>query len=515
MMPSGDRCVVRGRRAIARALGWFALFVWTGAPLLAHAFALADVAARARQLVDAPYQRPAPNLPKELHTLDYERYWNIRYRADRAYWRGTKSPFEVTFFHQGLMYDLPVRVNEIAADEIREIKFDPEAFDYGSSKLDPKTLQALGFAGVRVRHAAGDQREDALMFLGASYFRGMGKGQYLGSYGRGLAIDTGLTSGEEFPRFVEFWIERPASAAQELVLYALLDSPSATGAFRFLVRPGVETVVDVATRIYLRKPVGKLGIAPIHSMFLFGSNQSGGTDDYRPQVHNADGLSIATAAGDWIWRPLVNPKRLLTTSFTLTNPAGFGLMQRARKFAEYEDLEARFDLRPSMWIEPRGQWGAGRIELVQVPLPDESNNNVFVYWVPEKQPAPKEPLDLEYRILWQKDDDVRPPHAWVAQTRGGNGYMRDPDDALGMLVDFEGPALKKLAADAKVDGAVWIESNGELLRHHTYRNAVTGGWRTVLRFRRLDASKPVELRAVLRNSGAVVSETWSYILPPG
>jgi len=493
------------------------MFACIGAPRFAHAFAFADVAARAKQLVDAPYQRPTPNLPKELQTLDYEHYWNIRYKADRAYWRGTKSPFEVTFFHAGMMYDLPVKVNEVTADGVREIKFDPDAFDYGDNKLDPKAMQALGFAGVRVRHAAppSEQREEALMFLGASYFRGLGKGQYLGSYGRGLAIDTGLTSGEEFPRFVEFWIERPAPAANELVLYALLDSPSATGAFRFVVRPGEETAVDVMTRIYLRRSVGKLGIAPIHSMFLFGSNQPALTNDYRPQVHNADGLSIATAGGDWIWRPLVNPKRLLVTSFALTDPAGFGLMQRARRFGDYEDLEARFDLRPSVWIEPRGQWGTGRIELVQVPLPDETNNNVFVYWVPEKQPAPKDPIDFEYRMLWQKNDDVRPPHAWVAQTRRGGGYTRDPDDTIGMVIDFEGPALSKLAADAKVEGTVWIESNGELARHYTYRNAVTGGWRTVLRFRRLDESKPVELRAVLRHSGAVVSETWSYLFPPG
>lgn len=517
MMSSGDNSNARACRALLQLLLRLALSVCLAAPLSAAAFALADVDARARQLVDAPYQRPAPNVPKELQALDYEQYWNIRYRADRAYWRGSKSPFEVTFLHQGMQYELPVKVNEITAEGVREIRFDPEAFDYGPNKLDPEAMRALGFAGVRVRHAATgtDAKEDALLFQGASYFRGVGRGQFFGTHARGLAIDTGLSSGEEFPRFVEFWIERPAAQAKELVLYALLDSPRATGAFRFVLRPGVETVVEVTTRIYLRQQVGKLGLAPVHSMFLFASNQPSASDDYRPQVHNADGLSIATSTGDWIWRPLVNPRRLLVTSFALDNPVGFGLMQRARAFSDYEDLEARFDLRPSVWIEPRGQWGAGRVELVQVPLPDETNNNVFVYWVPDRQPAPREPLEFEYRILWQKDNDLRPPHAWVSQTRRGSGYLRTPDEAIGMVIDFEGPALRKLPADAKVEGAVWIESNGEFVRHTTYRNAVTSGWRTVLRFRRLDESKPVELRVVLRHGEAVVSETWSYVLPPG
>lgn len=493
-----------------------ALLLCICASFTAQAMSLADVAVRARQLLDAPYQRVAPNLPKELQSLDYEQYWNIRFRADHAPWRGLKSPFELTFFHEGMSYDLPVKVNEVTADGVREIKFDPEAFDYGPNKFDPALLRALGFAGVRIRHSAnGESRDDALLFQGASYFRALGKGQYFGSYGRGLAIDTGLSTGEEFPRFVEFWLERPAPGAKDLTLYALLDSPRATGAYRFVLKPGGETAVEVSARVFLRQAVGKLGIAPVNSMFLFGTNQRSASDDYRPQVHNADGLSLATTSGEWIWRPLVNPKRLLVTSFATVNPVGFGLMQRARAFTNYEDLEARFDLRPSVWIEPKGQWGAGRVELVQLPLPDETNNNVVAYWVPEKLPAPKEPIDFEYRILWQKESDVRPPLAWVDQTRRGQGYSRAPDNSIGFVIDFDGPGLRKLGAEVKIEGVVSADGNAEALTHYTYRNAVNGGWRTVLRFRRVDENKPVELRALLRNAGAPVSETWSYILPPG
>jgi glucans biosynthesis protein len=481
-----------------------------------HAVEFAEIAGRARQLADAAYQRPVPGLPKELQALDYDQYWNIRYRTERALWRANKLSFEVSFLPLGMYYDLPVKINEVTPEGVQEIKFDAEALDLGGLKLDPALWRNLGFAGFRVRYAANaaDPRDEVMTFLGASYFRALGKGQYYGTYGRGLAVNTALSSGEEFPRFVEFWIERPAAGARELTLYALLDSASATGAFRFVLRPGSDTAVDVTTRIFLRQPVGKLGLAPLSSMFLFGTHQRPASDDYRPQVHNADGLSVASGSGEWLWRPLVNPRRLLVTSFATTNPLGFGLMQREREFDEYQDLEARFDLRPSVWIEPKGQWGAGRVELVQIPVPDETNSNIVAYWVPDKQPAPKEPLDLEYRMLWQRESEVRPPAAWVAQTLRGRGYSRNPDNTLGFVIDFVGPVLKKLAADTKVEGVVWSDANGEIVQHYTYRNAVTGGWRTVLRLRRLDEAKPVEMRVFLRNGSTGLSETWSYVLPP-
>ena len=505
----GWRNLVHG--ALTCALAWCSFS--SGA---AQAFDFADVANRAKQLADSAYQKPSATLPKELQGLEYDQYWNIRYKPDKAFWRAAKLPFEVSFLHQGMYYDQPVRINEVTSDGVQEIKFDPDAFDYGALKLDPGLLRNLGLAGFRVRFGAvpTEPKDEVLMVLGATYFRALGKGQYYGSYGRGLALNTGLTSGEEFPRFVEFWLERPGAAAKELTIYALLDSPSATGAYRIVLKPGVETAMDITARLYLREAVAKLGVAPLSSMFLFGSNQRPPYEDYRPQVHNADGLSVRTGSGEWIWRPLVNPKRLLITSFATVNPGGFGLMQRQRAFGAYEDLETRFDLRPSVWVEPKGQWGAGRVELVQIPMPDETNSNIVTYWVPDKPPAPKEPYDLEYRILWQKDPDVRPPTAWVMHTRRGRGYMRTPDDSIGFVIDFAGPTLKKLPPDAKVEGAVSADANAEVVQHYTYRNAVSEGWRTVLRIKRLDEAKPVELRAVLRSAGAPVSETWSYILPP-
>ena len=324
-----------------------------------------------------------------MQGLTYDRYRDIRFKPNEAWWRGAKLPFELAFFHQGFYFDQPVRINEVVAGRVREIKFSPDLFDFGANKIDRQKMQGLGFAGFRVHYPVNTPKykDEVLVFLGASYFRAMGKGQVYGLSARALAVDTALISGEEFPRFVEFWIEQPAANARELTIYGLLDSKRVTGAYRFLLKPGVETVVDVKAQIFLRENVSKLGLAPLTSMFTFGENQRPRTEDYRPEVHDSDGLLIQSGTGEWIWRPLTNPKRLLVTSFALDNPLGFGLMQRDRDFSRYEDLEARYERRPSAWVEPKGKWGAGRVELVQIPSPDETNDNIVAYWVPDATPA--------------------------------------------------------------------------------------------------------------------------------
>ena len=486
-------------------------------PAAAQAFNFNDIAQRAQQVAGNPYKNPGPKLPKELQDLGYDQYRDIRFKPEQAYWRKDKLPFELQFTHEGLYYDHPVKISEITPKGVTEIKFDPADFDYGSNKVDTSKFKDLGFAGFRVHTNLNSPKykDELIVFPAASYFKALGKGQRYGLSARGLAIDTGLLSGEEFPRFTEFWIQRPEATAKDLVIYALLDSRRATGAYQFTVKPGVDTVVEVKARLFLRENVTKLGIAPLTSMFFFGDNQHPEKDDFRPEVHDSDGLSIASGTGEWIWRPLVNPKRLLVTSFAMSNPQGFGLMQRDRGFSRYEDLEARYDLRPSAWVEPKGNWGAGRIELLQLPTPDETNDNIGAYWVPDSPPAPGQPLNLEYRILWELEKETRPPTAWVTQTRRGRGFQRNPDGTLSFVVDFEGPALTKLGKDGRIEGVVSVDGNGELLERTTYYNEVTGGWRLALRLRRIDNDKPVEMRAYLRGKDATLSETWSYILPPG
>ena len=482
-------------------------------------FGFDQLAERARKLAADSYQKPAKVLPAALAGLTYDEYRDIRYRRGQSPWRSSGLPFDLAFFHQGRGFDTPVKIHEIADGAVREIRYDPAAFDYGSVKVDPANLKDLGFAGFRVHYPINQPqyKDEVVVFLGASYFRGIGREQIYGLSARGLAVDTAMASGEEFPRFTEFWIQRPAPEAQELVIYALLDSPRAAGAYRFTVKPGESTEVDVQARLFLRAQVGKLGLAPLTSMYFFGENQRSPAEDYRPEVHDSDGLSVATGSGEWLWRPLVNPRRLLVTSFSLTDPKGFGLMQRDRRFASYEDLEAHYERRPSAWVEPVGRWGAGRVELIQIPTPNEFNDNIVAFWVPDAQPRPGAPFDIAYRLLWQKTPAQRPPLAWVTQTRRGHhehgGKPVDTNTVM-LAVDFEGPALQRLDGAVKVDAMVNLDGNAKLIETNTYRNGITGGWRMTVKLRRVDDKKPVELRARLGMDNITLSETWSYIIPP-
>jgi glucans biosynthesis protein len=453
-------------------------------------------------------------LSRELQALTYDQYREIRFNPDRTLWRGAGLPFEIGFFHPGHYFGQPVRINEVSSDGVREVRFSADMFNYGASGLDPEKIRNLGFAGLRIHFPVNTprHRDEVLSFLGASYFRGLGKNQRYGLSARALAIDTGLPSGEEFPQFIEFWLSRPALADKELIVYALLDSRRATGAYRFVLKPGVETAVEVRARMFFREKVGMAGMAPLTSMFHHGENQRPPVDDARPEVHDSDGLSIQTASGEWIWRPLVNPRRLLVTSFTMTDPLGFGLMQRDREFGSYQELDMRYELRPSAWVEPKGRWGAGRVELVQIPTPDETNDNIVAYWVPAEAPRPGQPYDLEYRLLWQKDAETRPVLAWVTQSRRGRATTRKPDGSIGYVVDFAPPVAAR--TEAPVDAVVSSDGNGEILESGIRRNEVTGGWRLHLRVRRIDEKKPVELRAFLRSRELTISETWSYIIPP-
>ena len=507
------------RHPLQRVLAWLAALAavaWCGGIAPACAFGFEDVAKRAQDLAAAPYRKPDDALPKSLQSLTYDQYRDIRYRPERALWRKDQLPFEVAFFHEGFYFNHAVKINEISGRRVVPLRFDPTAFAYGANAIDPADLQHLGFAGFRVHYAVNTPKykDEVLVFLGASYLRALGRGQRYGASARALAIDTGLQSGEEFPRFVEFWLEKPGPHARKLVIYALLDSPRGAGAYRFVLEPGTDTVIEVKARVFLREHIAKLGLAPITTMFMSGENQRSPVEDYRPEVHDSDGLSIQAGTGEWLWRPLVNPKRLLVTSFALSNPAGFGLMQRDRRFSSYEDLESHYESRPSVWIEPLGRWGDGRVELVQIPTPDETHDNVVAFWVPAQSVAPKTPLDIEYLIHWQKEREKRPPLSWVLQTRRGLGYMRKPDNTVGYTVDFVGPALRKLAPDAKIESVVTIDGNGQVVENNTYPNEVTHGWRMALRVRRVDDKKPVELRAYLRLDKETVSETWSYIIPP-
>jgi glucans biosynthesis protein len=280
-----------------------------------------------------------------------------------------------------------------------------------------------------------------------------------------------------------------------------------------VIAPGEETRVDVSLRLFLREPVEKLGIAPLTSMFLRGENSLDDLHDFRPETHDSDGLLIASGTGEWIWRALDNPERLQLSSLALDNTRGFGLIQRDRDFDHYQDLEARPDLRPSVWIAPEGDWGSGRVELVQLPTRTDVNDNVVAYWVPaHAAPPPGEPLAYAYRMVWYGDDPRWPPSGRAVSTLRDRGTH---EDGWRFVVDFEGPALRALPADAVVQGVVTVgtaEGQGELIEQQVIPNGVTRGWRLVFQVR--PSHEPLELRAFLRRGEDVLTETWSYLLAP-
>jgi len=491
----------------------------------AFAFGFEDVAARARAEAFKPYAAPAQTLPPELGELSYDQYRDIRFREERALWRRERLPFELMFFHLGKFFTEPVELHEVTPQGARPIAFDPQAFDYGkNTQLKPQAWgQRLGHAGFKVvyslnPHKRGGAKDEVIVFLGASYFRALGQGQWYGLSARGLAIDTVGGRGEEFPRFKAFWIERPAPDAKSLTIHALMDSPRATGAYRFVLHPGEQTLVDVQARLYLRAGVATLGLAPLTSMFHHGENDPR-AGHFRPEIHDSDGLQLAIGAREgsaveWLWRPLINPKQIQVSSFQVPRLHGFGLMQRDRAFSNYEDTEAHYERRPSAWVQPQGDWGPGTLQLVQLPTADETNDNIVAYWVPGRTPAPGQPLDFSYRLHWQGANWQRPPAGWALQSRAGQGFQPLAPGEFQYVVDFTGPALDRLPADAEVKAVASATANGRVLEAIAHRNEATGTWRMSLKGQRLNSSQPLELRAYLQHGADALTETWTTLIAP-
>jgi len=495
-----------GKRLRSALLAGSALICLFSASQL-WAFSLDDVAAKAKDLAGQKFEAPKSNLPTEFRDMKFADYQKIRFLEDKTEWAADKTPFKISFYHQGMHFDTPVKINEVTASDVQEIKYDPSRFDFGDMKFDPKATEKLGYAGFRVLYPINkdDKNDEVMTMLGASYFRVVGKGQVYGLSARGMAIDTAMPSGEEFPRFTEFWIERPQPEDNHLVIFALLDSPRATGAYQLTLRPGTNTVVDVKSRMYLRDKVGKLGVAPLTSMFLFGANQPSKILNYRHELHDSSGLSIQAANGEWIWRPLNNPKHLAVSSFSVENPRGFGLLQRGRNFSHYEDLDDRYEKRPSAWVEPKGDWGKGTVDLVEIPTADETNDNIVAFWKPEKIAEPGQPMEFNYRLHWTKDENSihSPDLGWVKQTLRSTGdvkqsnLIRQLDGSVAFLVDFEGPVLAKLGEDPAIRSQVTTDDNTELVENNLRYNPEIKGWRLTLRLKVKDPSKSIDMRAYL------------------
>jgi len=474
-------------------------------------FGFREVAEQAKRLATEPFKPPSP-VPEFLTRLSYDDYRDIRFDTAQSLWKDAGGTFEVQFIHPGLVFRHAVAINTIDRDAVRSVPFSPALFTYGRNAFADKVPADLGFAGFRIAYPLykKDERNHVLVFAGASYFRGVAKGQVFGLSMRGLAIDTGLASGEEFPFFREFWLKRPPRDANAMTVYALLDSQRMTGAYEFIVRPGARTLVDVKVKLFERKRVKEIGIAPLTSMFLFGEERPRMAGDWRPEVHDSDGLLIESGTGEWIWRPLVNPERLRISYFDLDALRGFGLLQRDRTFHGYEDLEARYDLRPSGWITPVGSWGKGQVKLVEIPSQKEFNDNIVAYWVPRTLPPVGTPIELAYQIRFQSDDPIGAMSGRATSTRVGNG---DADGTKRLVIDFEGTKLAALPAGAPVRAVITVGEDGQLLQQSTYKNSVTGGWRLAFQIKP-PKDKSLELRAFLQSDTDTLTETWSYQLAP-
>jgi glucans biosynthesis protein len=416
--------------------------------------------------------------------------------------------FTFQFFHRGFIYQDPVQIHLVEQGKVRDFPFSPSQFDYGKIQLTAPLPTGFHFAGLRVLYPinAPGKQDEVAAFLGASYFRLVAAHQRYGASARGLAVDTAEPSGEEFPRFIHFWIEKPGPLDNSVRLYALLDGPSAAGAYRFDIRPGEITQLEVETSLFFRKNVKKLGLAPLTSMFLIGENRLRLVPDFRPEVHDSDGLLLESESGDWLWCPLVNPaKEHVVSRFPFSKLKGFGLLQRDRKFEDYQDLVARYELRPSLWVEPRENWGTGAVELVEIPAPNEYNDNIVAYWVPDQHPGHDQELHCTYRLSACADMPEKSSLLRVDSTRITPEHDKVPPR---FVIDFKSTGDPTLAADTPVETKVQT-SHGSIRNLVTEKNEVTGGWRTF--FDLIDAgAKPVELRVLLHKGSEALSETWVY-----
>ena len=483
----------------------------------AEKFSFLTVSEKARLLAAQPYQAPA-SIPRFMQELSYDQFQNIRFDPDKSLWRQHGSPFKVMLISTGLFYSHPVRINIIDSLGAHELAFQKNFFTFTDLDLERRVPPDLGYAGFKLTYPLIDPKVQSqfIVFAGASYFRGVGKDNAWGISSRGLALDTGLPSGEEFPSFIEYWLVQPASNAQAMMVYALLDSPSVAGAYQFTIQPGQQTQVKVRVMLHPRKPLRLAGVAPLTSMFYYGENSARPQGQWRHQVHDSDGLLIQNGNEEWLWRPLINPGSLEMDYFNTMSVKGFGLLQRHANFTDYQDLGARYDIRPSTWVKPDGNWGAGKVVLVQLPTPVESNDNIVAFWTPDRPVLPQQTYDIRYTLAFGGPGLEQQPNGRTVNTLVGDGNINGGGKVPGayrIIVDFAGGNLVKLPASTRVEGVVTGLNQTEVLEEFIEYVPTLGYWRLSILAKPAE-DKALELRAYLKSADQTLTETWNYRLPP-
>jgi|LakMenEpi03Aug12_release.lakeMendotaPanAssembly.Ray.scaffolds.fasta_scaffold222617_1 glucans biosynthesis protein len=485
-----------------------------------------DIQSRAKDLANQPYVAPkTDSLPAWMSNLSYDQYRDIRFNTNQALWATDNLPFRAMLFHPGYLYREPVTLNEFTKSHQQQIRLAEAYFNYGPLVKNHGELPpGGGFAGFRLHSPLNnpDVFDELIAFQGASYWRALGKNQRYGISARGIAVDTGVDGTvEEFPGFREFWLRKPEPNDTHARIYALLDGPSYAGAYAFKIHPGNETIVEVNAVIFTRRTVKRIGIAPMSSMFWFGENSKRRFDDFRPEVHDSDGLSIRMGNGERIWRPICNDSGKLEFSFfNMDKCEGFGLLQRDRRFAAYEDGEAAYHMRPSLWIEPTSDWGPGRVMLMEIPTGNELSDNTVALWEPANTPKPGDRIEFSYRQHWTMDPDPAQAGSYTVATRSGIHDWQPEQRTI--MVEFTGNALNKssdipLTADVKAIG-----DNAEKIKFQgiNIQSMPDDRWRVSFQISpategaKLSECGPVELRCCLKRGDNFLTETWAHRITP-
>src|SRR5258708_4285271 len=435
-------------------------------PPATYPFTFDTLLADAKRRAAAPYAPQHNRLPAGLDKLSPEQYRSIRFNPDAGIWRAEQLPFRLELLRAGYNMQTAVTVSTVENGEAHDIVATPAMFEMESALPAQFSKVSLPLSGFRLRSRINSNKvwDEFLVFQGASYFRAVAKNLLYGLSARGLAIDTGEPAGEEFPVYTHFWIERPGPKANAIVIYALLESKSTTGAYKITAQPGVESQTDVELTLFPRAEMRVVGIAPLTSMFLFDETNRGRLDDYRPEVHDSDGLQVATKSGEQLFRPLANPLKLQVSSFTTQVPQGFGLVQRSRQQSDFEDFDAQYERRPSAWITPKGDWGAGAVELVEIPSGRETNDNIVAFWRPGQPLLPGRPAQFAYNITWNDEPPLPKGMGKVVATRSGASIDRKRRvfllDIVGAGEKLDGLRLD-LSSSAGAISSSTLVSNGE------------------------------------------------------
>ena len=488
------------------------------------------VAKKAEARARRPFHSPKGDLPDVLRAdkLDYDQYREIRFRHAQALWAVDKLPFQIEFFHPGYLYQEPVRINEFSFNYVQPVRFVQDFFDYGKLRIKKQIPANTGYAGFRILSPFNqpDKLDEVGAFLGASYFRLLGKGQHYGESARGLALDCGgADRPEEFPIFTDWWLGKPQADDLGLHLFAILDSVSCTGAYEFHIQPGETTTAEIEAVIFVReadkihaadpdrKPLASIGIAPLTSMFWFGKSSERKFDDYRPEVHDSDGLLMRLDNGETLWRPLNNAAVMRHQRFASKDIRGFGLLQRDRNFADYQDIFNSYELVPSVWVEPKGHWGEGEVHLVELSTHYEGLDNIVAFWEPKNKPVPLQPFHFGYMLYWTRETDRKLSPNRVLATRIGvdprNQRWRQ------IVIDFGGPKLAALGEGLEPQAIASCSENGSIVESQVFRMPTVGTWRAIIKMEPKPGNvDPVDIRCTMKKGDEVLSETWTYHWSP-